>query len=252
MPGGKVTFGKDLGNMLGAHFEEYTSSAIYHTTMEIDVYQGTYSIFVYCDVVEPRIVGDIMTLLLVTVPIEGSHGDYIHKPFEKIHYHPLLRKHFTDSYFIFSKKIATHLTQRFEREGIYCEVLPFYFYSSKMRVAYCCDGKAYESFYVNQVGSGLYRGTQYQRGYGLGNIFSSIRKSILPLIKSGAMALGKQALHRGVAFASDVFSGQNAKQAAVRRAKEVGSNLFQRAVKRNIPQKRLQKKRRKRNNDIFG
>ena len=121
-----------------------------------------------------------------------------------------------------------------------------------MRVAYCCDGKAYESYYLNQVGSGVYRGTQYQRGYGLGNIFSSIGKSILPLIKSGAKALGEQTLHSGVTFGSDILNGQNAKQAAVRRAKEVGSNLLQRAVKRNIPQKRLQKKRRKRNNDIFG
>ena len=96
MAGGKVTFGRDLGNMLGAHFEEYTSRTTYHTDREIDIYQGTYSIFVYCDVVEPRIVGDVMTPLLTTIPVEGSHGDYIHKRFEKIHYHPLLRKNFTD------------------------------------------------------------------------------------------------------------------------------------------------------------
>ena len=77
MAGGKVTFGRDLRNMLGAHFEEYTSPTTYHTDREIDIYQGTLSIFVYCDVVEPRIVGDIMTPLLVTIPIEGSGSQII-------------------------------------------------------------------------------------------------------------------------------------------------------------------------------
>ena len=37
-----------------------------------------------------------MTPLLATVPIEGSHGDYIHKRFEKIQYHLLIRKNFSD------------------------------------------------------------------------------------------------------------------------------------------------------------
>ena len=96
MAGGKVTFSKDLGNMLGARCEEYTSRTTYHTDREIDIFQGIYSIFVYCDVVEPRIVGDVMTPLLTTIPVESSHGDYIHKRFEKIHYHPLLRKNFTN------------------------------------------------------------------------------------------------------------------------------------------------------------
>ena len=66
------------------------------TSNEIDIYQGTYSIFAYGDVIEPRIVGDIMTPSLITIPIEGSHREYIYKRFEKIHYHPLIRKNFSD------------------------------------------------------------------------------------------------------------------------------------------------------------
>ena len=96
LAGGKMNFAKDLRNMLGTYFPEYTSPAMYVPCKEIDIYQGTYSIFVYCDVVEPRIVGDIVTPLLTTVPVEDSHGDYIHKRFKKIHYHLLLRKNFTD------------------------------------------------------------------------------------------------------------------------------------------------------------
>ena len=67
MAGGKVTFGRDLGNVLGAHFEQYASPATYHTSREIDIFQGTYSIL-YCDVVKPRIVGDVTTPLLTTIP----------------------------------------------------------------------------------------------------------------------------------------------------------------------------------------
>ena len=96
LAGVKVTFGKDLMKLLGVILSEYTSRGTWVTSREIDIYQRTNSIFVYCDVVEPRIVGDIMTPLLATVPIEGSHGDYIHKRFEKIHYHPLICKNFSD------------------------------------------------------------------------------------------------------------------------------------------------------------
>ena len=44
--------------------------------------------------------------------------------------------------------------------------------------------------------------------YGLGNIFSVISKTVMPLIKIGAKAIGKQALKSGVGFASDVIKGK--------------------------------------------
>ena len=57
-------------------------------------------------------------------------------------------------------------------------------------------------------------GARVQQGYGLGNLFSSIAKSVLPLVKKGAKILEKQVLQSGVEFASDVLHGKNAKQAA--------------------------------------
>ena len=139
-----------------------------------------------------------------------------------------------------------------------------------MRVAYCCDGRAYEKYYLSQVGHGMpyFSGASYQRGYGLGSIFNSIAKTVLPLIKSGAKAVGKEALKSGMAFASDVVAGKNVKQAAINRAKSAGSNLFQAAKQkarsnlfrdpRVVPVKRkkknparVQKKKRKKHNDIF-
>ena len=72
----------------------------------------------------------------------------------------------------------------------------------------------------------------------------------MPLIKSGAKAIGKQALKGGLGFASDVLAGKDAKQAAVDRARSAGSTLLRQAAKRK-PTSRVQKKRRKRSSDIF-
>ena len=113
-----------------------------------------------------------------------------------------------------------------------------------------------------------FSGASFQHGYGLGRIFRSIAKTVMPLVKSGAKALGKDALKSGMAFASDVVAGKNVKQAAIDRAKSAGSNLFQAAKqkarsnlfhepgvtpvkrKKKAPA-RVHKKKRKKHNDIF-
>ena len=45
-----------------------------------------------------------------------------------------------------------------------------------------------ENYYLSQVGHGMpyFAGARVQQGYGLGNLFSSIAKSVLPLVKKGA------------------------------------------------------------------
>ena len=122
-----------------------------------------------------------------------------------------------------------------------------------MRSVYCCNSAGYEKCYLDQVGHGqCFSGAAFQRGYGLGNIFASLGKAILPLVKSWAKAIGKQALKSGVAFAFDVLAGKNVKQAAVQRTKQAGSTLLQQTTaskKRKAP--RIQKKKRKTYNDIF-
>ena len=100
-----------------------------------------------------------------------------------------------------------------------------------MRVKYCCDAKAYGNYYLSEVDYGMpyFAGARVQQGYGLGNLFSSIAKSVLPLVKKGAKTLGKQVLQSGVDFASDVLQGKNVKQAAIDQAKAAGTNLLQAA-----------------------
>ena len=101
-----------------------------------------------------------------------------------------------------------------------------------MRSTYCCDVKAYENYYLIQIGHGgrYFSGGHYQQGYGLGNSFSASSKTFMPLIKSGAKAIGKQALKSGVGFASDVLKGKNVKQAAIDRAKAAGTSLLHQMV----------------------
>ena len=104
------------------------------------------------------------------------------------------------------------------------------------------------------VGFTYFSVARYQQEYGLGNIFSSIAKTVLPLVKSGSKTIGKQVLRSGVGFASDVLSGKNGKQAAIDRAKAVGSNLLKAATRKRKtrPQKtRVEKRRRKKHHDIF-
>ena len=41
------------------------------------------SLFVYCDVLEPRVVGDSQASLLKIVPVEGEHGQLMTRIFKK-------------------------------------------------------------------------------------------------------------------------------------------------------------------------
>jgi len=57
----------------------------------------------------------------------------------------------------------------------------------------------------------FYSGAQYQHGHGLGSIFASISRAELPLVKSGAKAVGREVLKSGTRFASDVLAGESVK-----------------------------------------
>ena len=138
------------------------------------------------------------------------------------------------------------------------------------------DSRSYEDYYVRQVGGGLpvFVGARVQRGHGLGSLFGGLIRSAMPLIKRGALALGKGALKTGLGVAGDVLSGQSIKSSAKRRLKETGKDmvgkmlgssahgppgirLVRRSIKRK-PMRRLvsvaKKRRRQRTHpdDIFG
>ena len=86
----------------------------------------------------------------------------------------------------------------------------------------------YDDYYARQVGGALpyFTGARVQRGHGFGSLFSGLLRSVAPLIKRGAVALGKRALTTGAQIAGDVVAGQNIKNATKRRATAAGRALM--------------------------
>jgi hypothetical protein len=89
----KLIMPAKLQYMMGfdSHRLEETTVAVHPP----DVRGGMDSLYVYCDLVEPQIVGNSLEPLLRIVPIKGSHGDYISSVFVAPHYIPILRREFS-------------------------------------------------------------------------------------------------------------------------------------------------------------
>jgi len=68
--------------------EEQSTEAKYHP----DIRVGFYSIYVYCSLVEPQIVGNVTAPLLRSVHINGIYGDIIEKLYQSPHYVPVVAK----------------------------------------------------------------------------------------------------------------------------------------------------------------
>ena len=96
----------------------------------------------------------------------------------------------------------------------------------------------YLRYYVDQQqGKGMdaFRGSpwqvgQGQMGYGLGGLFRSVARSVLPMIKSGAKTLGNIALSSGTNLLGDILAGKNVKKAAKSRFTEATGVVKQKAI----------------------
>ena len=97
----------------------------------------------------------------------------------------------------------------------------------------------YVRYYLDQQGHGMtvFRDSPWQlghgqMGYGLGGLFRSVARTVMPMVKSGAKALGNIALNSGANFIGDVLAGKNVKEAAKARTKEAADATKQKAVQR--------------------
>lgn len=122
-----------------------------------------------------------------------------------------------------------------------------------MKSRYCCNREAFKHYYQQQSGGDLnyFRGRRIQRGYGLGSLFRSFGKSVLPLISKGAKSLGKRLLHTGAQVASDVLGGANVGDSLKIRGKEAAGDALDSFLKRKMPPQKSRKKKKKRRRDIF-
>lgn len=95
------------------------------------------------------------------------------------------------------------------------------------------SGRHYKDYYLNQIGGNgisVYSGSRLQKGHGIGNFFSSMLRGAMPLIKSGAKTIGRQALKAGWNIARDAISGRDVKSSARRNLTTAGDNLVGRLV----------------------
>lgn len=90
----------------------------------------------------------------------------------------------------------------------------------------------YVSYYVNQVGHGFpaYSGLPVQHGRGFGQVLGSLFRSAVPLLKRGALALGKKALTTGARVVGDIASGEKLSTSLKDRLKQGAKEVFQEAT----------------------
>ena len=107
-----------------------------------------------------------------------------------------------------------------------------------MRRMYCCDASRsmYEDYYAKQSGGEMpvFRGARYQRGHGLGNFFSGLKRVAIPLLKRGAEFMLPRLFKTGREIVSDVASGTKIKDALKARvpgaAKEAAKDAINEAA----------------------
>ena len=131
----------------------------------------------------------------------------------------------------------------------------------------------YETYYLNQAGFGglpYYKGSPYQRGYGLGGILGGVMRTIVPMLKSTGKTLLREGLKTGTGILADAIDGQNIKESASSRFRQSARRLARTAnqhlsdrlqsnpeprpntIKRKRVQTNNKKRRVRRKRDIFG
>lgn len=86
----------------------------------------------------------------------------------------------------------------------------------------------YEHYYKHQAGSGvgvIYKGAPYQRGHGIGSFLGGLFRSVLPLLKNGAKAVGKEMMNTGVGLLSDMVNNRPLEESVKNRVRDATSTL---------------------------
>lgn len=116
------------------------------------------------------------------------------------------------------------------------------------------DFKHYFEAQASQSGFGFV-GHRYQRGSGLGSIFSGLFRAVAPLAKSAIKTVGKTAATTGLQIASDALQGRNLSEAVEHRTKEAAGQLIEKGKRKLVntlsspsqpPAKRRRKKKQQR------
>lgn len=86
--------------------------------------------------------------------------------------------------------------------------------------------KAFFASQSIQYGGAYYVGVPYQRGYGIGSVFKSLYRFLLPITEQIGKEIGKEGFATSVRFLNDIIQGQSPKEALVTESKEGLKNLL--------------------------
>jgi len=78
-----ISMSRYLKELLGFKSRHFSGFGSEDDQRLVDVRQGFYSIFVYCDIREARVVGDNLVPLLSILPVEGKPGDIVYRRYKK-------------------------------------------------------------------------------------------------------------------------------------------------------------------------
>ena len=101
----------------------------------------------------------------------------------------------------------------------------------------------YKQYYLNQAGGqySVFRGSSRQRGYGLGGMFRTMYRYIMPLFKShalpvlkkGAQFVGSEAIKAASNIAHDAIQGEDVKKSFKQHGSTAVNNISNEAQSRS-------------------
>jgi len=84
-----IRFSEKLRQLLGFETGYFNKPGVFGSRLPVDIHQSLYAIYIYCDLLEHRVVGDTLAPFLSIIPMEGQHSDTVYRRYEKLHYFPV-------------------------------------------------------------------------------------------------------------------------------------------------------------------
>jgi len=73
-----IKFSEKLRQLLGFETGYFNKPEVVCSRLPVDIHQGLYAIYIYCGLLEHRVVGDTLAPLPSIVPVDGQHGDTVY------------------------------------------------------------------------------------------------------------------------------------------------------------------------------
>ncbi|KAL3072094.1 hypothetical protein niasHT_036321 [Heterodera trifolii] len=255
----KIKISDQLAYILGFNSTEFTEKETIAKFMP-DMSGGVASFHVYApDLIEPMMIGDVIAPVLRIVTIRGKPDEIIEEQFLSAQYHRVLVKEIrcfpsdqipagattpvpysmvinvdpTDSpgtHWVAVYCEQPNRVEYYDSTGIWP---PFTNYRSKHHthtLEWSALTQISPEIVVQYGGYNVFRGVPYQRGSGIGSVFRSLLRYLMPIGKEIGTAIGRQGLESGNRVLSNVLEGRDLKESIVSEGKSGLKNLLEKAA----------------------